>query len=170
MRKASKFRLALMSTMVVLLLVAGPVAAFEVQFSGSNATGILDLDVNGTLYDVTFPFDTATNVYGSPIGTFLFDEFEAIDAIDAVNTALNTESAVTTVGSDTSRSYNIGYDIENSLVWVRQAESNSGDWVRLTGIIWESKVLGLTYAVFETAASTPVETSTWGSIKALYRN
>jgi hypothetical protein len=170
MRKASKFRLALMSTMVVLLLVAGPVAAFEVQFLGSNATGILDLDVNGTLYDVTFQFDTAENLYGAPPGTFLFDEIEAKDAIDAVNAALNTESAVTTVGSDNSRVYTIGYDFENSIVFVRQAEYFTGDWILIPGVSGAVKTDDFSYAVFEPANSTPVETSSWGHIKALYRN
>jgi hypothetical protein len=169
MRKDSKFRLALMSIAVVLLLVPASGAAFEVQFSGSNATGILGLDVNGNFYDVTFQFDSAANLYGSPPGTWLFDEFVAIDAIVAVNTALNTESAVTTVGSDTSRNYYIGYDFENSIVWVRKAESLSGDWARVTGILFESKAVTFTYAVF-VPLSTPVETFTWGRIKALYGN
>jgi hypothetical protein len=170
MRKASKFRLALMSTMVVLLLVPGSVAAFEVQFSGSNATGILDLDVNGTLYDVTFEFDTAENLYGAPPGIFLIDEFVASDAVVAVNAALNTESAVTTVGSDNSSVYTIGYDFENSFVFVRQGESLIGEWIEIPGISGAVKTEDFTYAVFEPAISTPVETSTWGSVKALYRN
>jgi hypothetical protein len=145
-------------------------AAFEVQFSGSNATGILNLDVNGNFFDVTFQFDTAENVYGAPPGTFLFDEFVAGDAIDAVNTALKTESAVTTVGSDNSDVYTIGYDFENSLVFVRQAENFLGDWIRVDGVSGAVKTLDLTYAVFEPATSTAVEASTWGRIKALYGN
>jgi hypothetical protein len=64
----------------------------------------------------------------------------------------------------------IGYDFENAFVWVRQAESTSGDWVGLTGIVVEQKAFDVTYAIFEPADLTPVETSTWGRIKALYLN
>ena len=170
MQIASIFRLAVMISAVVLILVPGSGAAFEVQFSGSNATGILDLDVGGTPYDVTFQSDTADNIYGTPPGTFLFDEFAAADAIDAVNSALDTESAVTTVGSGNTSDYNIGYDFENAIVFVRQASYTSGDWTRLSGVIFHQKDEQNTYAVFEPAGSTPVESATWGRIKALYGN
>jgi len=170
MRIARILRLAMMSSAIVLLLVPGSGAAFEVQFSGSNATGILDLDVDGTAYDVTFQVEIADDIYGAPPGTWLFDEFAAADAIDAVNAALNTEAAVTTVGSDNSPDYNIGYDYENSIVFVRQATYTSGDWGRDTGIIFHQRDEQKTYAVFGPAGSTPVESSTWGRIKALYGN
>jgi hypothetical protein len=169
MRTASGFRRSAMSSAVALILVLGSGAAqaFEVQFEGSNATGILNLDINGTMYDVTFEFNSAASIYGLPPGAFdMADELEAGDAVDAVNGALNTENQVQTVGPDTSRAYDIGYDFENSIVWVRQATYGSATWTQLTGVLFESKAEGRTYARFH--VSVPVEYSSWGQIKALY--
>ena len=40
--------------------------AQTVIFSGSTASGIRDLNVNGVLYDVDFRFASAMDVYGNP--------------------------------------------------------------------------------------------------------
>ena len=73
------------------------------------ATGIVDVDVGGTLYDVEFLNDTADNLYG---GTYDFtNETDASDAVDAVIAALEPAGidsvGPTDIGSRTT--FNVGY-------------------------------------------------------------
>jgi hypothetical protein len=82
--------------------------------SGDNiATGILDLNVGGTLYDVTFVLTDAEDLYGPPPGFYDFTtENEAREAIGAVNDALNTVPTIFTVGETPSdvAAYRVPFD------------------------------------------------------------
>jgi hypothetical protein len=77
--------------------------------SGNTATGIENLEVNGSFYNVEFVFDSAINVYGSPRVFDFKNETDADAAVEAVIAALNGESAVTGVGPQSSPSFLIGY-------------------------------------------------------------
>jgi len=157
----------LLSAALLVLLGSGTTLAYEVQYEGSNATGILGLVVDGASYDVTFQSDTASILYGQPPGSFLLDEQQAGAAVDAVNDALNSVGQIQTVGPGSAAEYFIGYDFENSLVFVRQAIYEGGDWGRVTGVLFHQKADEHSYAVFD--FRVPVESGSWGKIKALYR-
>ena len=63
------------------------------------ATGILDLNVGGTFYDVTFVLTDAEPLYGPPPGVYDFTtENEATEAIAAVNAALDTIPTIFRLG------------------------------------------------------------------------
>lgn len=101
-----------------LLLGTNTASAATVIFGngGTNATGILGLDVGGTLYDVTFNLQSvAVEVYGIFPGTFFpfTNQTDAGDARTAVADELDTAGATTigvVGGGATSDVFNIGYD------------------------------------------------------------
>jgi len=117
--KNRTFRAILTAVVVALalLLGAGAVQAAEIitDGSGTNATGILGLDVEGTFYDVEFVYNTPTVLYGWPDTVFPFDDEEKTDIANiAVIDALNTVPAVVTVGPTDSESdkYLIGHELD----------------------------------------------------------
>ncbi len=76
---------------LALLLGAGAAQAFTVQFTGENATGILNLEVGSTFYNITFQHETAQDIYGT-VSLFDFITSEgAEEAMEAVNAALDSE-------------------------------------------------------------------------------
>ncbi len=79
------------------LLLSAPsaqAATAEVQPPGdTNATGIANLMVNGTLYDVLFVREKGSILYSS--GFDFTTQTDAEDAREAVVNALNVSSAVT---------------------------------------------------------------------------
>ena len=95
-----------------------------VDGSGTNATGILNLEVDADLYNVEFLFDFGGDLFTLPL---LFPvELQALAATSAVANALNAESAVVTVGADggiNSDFYDIPFEFELNVGWsVRSAE------------------------------------------------
>jgi hypothetical protein len=97
---------------VGLLLGAGAVQAVTVDTSdgGTNATGIRDFELNGTVYNVEFLRATGDDLY-FPSGFEFTTSDTAVAAVNAVNDVLNTTS-VSTVGqpSDVKLGFfNIGY-------------------------------------------------------------
>ena len=142
--------------MVFALGVGSAQAGFMVTFDTTDttqATGILNLLVDGTFYNVSFTPNqqTAADVYGPFPGTFDFTTNEAAAAAaDAVNDALNTSVAVQ-VGAEGSLGLN-GYRIafetspDPSTVtfwdtgflassWTR-ASMPDGDGYNLGGRVW----------------------------------
>ena len=99
------------------LLCTGLAAhAFTVDLDGTNATGIRNLDIGGTFYDVTFEFaqaNTAPIACGSAVpcdAFFVSDDGSAAQAaVTAINAALNPTVAIT-VGSTAKTSYFVPYD------------------------------------------------------------
>ena len=90
-----------MANVVVALMFLTGVGAAQAQtviFDGGNATGIQDLPVGSTLYDVLFLYDTASNIYGT-VPVFDFTTSEGAEAaMEAANDALNSEPNVMSVG------------------------------------------------------------------------
>jgi len=79
----------------------GPPAGevFEGPGSGTCVTGILNLDVLGTIYNVDIVVDTGTNVFGSPatpspVPTFWGNQAGAGAAVTAIVNALNSEGGI----------------------------------------------------------------------------
>jgi hypothetical protein len=160
---------AILTAALFLVLGSGPVLAFEVIHAGSNATGIVQLDVDGVTYDVTFRNLSAGGVYGQEPGIYDFKNLlDAQAAVDAVNAALNTVPEVETVGSNNSSIYNIGVGFENDIVFVREGSySPGGDWEQLANTDFRGYSIVHTYADFD--ISLQVKSATWGRLKELYR-
>ncbi|MHC5016750.1 MAG: hypothetical protein ACYTGM_20025 [Planctomycetota bacterium] len=109
---------------LVLLLGVGSVQAgflVQVDGTGTNATGILNLEVDGVLYDVEFDYDFGLDIFGAPPFTFNL-ELQAINANEEVNAALNSVPAVVTVGPMMSDHYAIPFEFENLDYAVRGSE------------------------------------------------
>lgn len=113
------------------LFFAGITAhAFTVELDGTSATGIRDLDIAGTAYNVVFEFvqaDTADTVAcapGVPCDIFFGDELAAEAATDAVNAAMNSWTPFpTTVGSSTNISYFVPWDKSGGQVNVSSSQA-----------------------------------------------
>ena len=96
--------------LVLTALVFGPVnsQAETVQFTGTNATGITDLSVDGVLYDVTFYYATGISVYDDP-GEFIFrqvgeqtEELSYAASLAIQNALMAAPSRIYTVGPNKS--------------------------------------------------------------------
>ena len=84
----------------------------SVIHNGTKATAILNLDVDGIIYDVEFLFATASEIYGPYPGNYTFkNNTEAVFAIEAANIALNGTDAmqVGEEGQEASGRYRVGY-------------------------------------------------------------
>lgn len=145
----------------LLLFSVSSISAETVIFSGNIASGIQDLNVNGTLYDVEFVYDSAYNVYGDSPNFDFDNQSDAIAATDAVRAALNKVPQVTEVGNgpdDFLRSrFTIGYDEEDIIITSTVGWSGTyddGTW-RDTGRQLEPPFDSQTYADFTVAGGGP---------------
>jgi hypothetical protein len=156
---------------LAVLLAAGAAQGQTVMCGSSpcvsgdtSATGILDLSVGGTLYDVTFVFTDAEEVYGPPPGVYDFTtEAAAKEAVDAVNVALNSVPTILRVIEISA--YRIGFAFVEFLMqpnvevldgFYREEETA---WLLFpggsaTGVYTDETV----YADFEEAGGTPAPT------------
>jgi hypothetical protein len=104
MKKSKALSCGLCAVLLVLGLV-GTVNAATVVLDGQTATGILNLQIGSTLYNVSFVETTPENLYGAfddpPV--FPFSLIESGIANYAVRDALNG-SIATSVGPDSSNS------------------------------------------------------------------
>lgn len=126
---AATLRMANIVAALLFLLGAGAAQAADVLFEDTDpnkATSILNLEVNGTAYNVvSFELTEAFNVYGSLPGDFaITDEDTAVDAVSAMTSALTDEGA-TSAGE-------IGFDCPgispdcNQTIYLCYATSGSG--------------------------------------------
>jgi hypothetical protein len=144
-------------------------AQAEVIFDGDTdtATGILNLDVDGDLYNVAFLSTTATDLYGAdPIFEFPGSD-SAGEAVESVNAALN-DSIATRVGpssGDNSPLYNIGSELRDvdsintrvgqfSFVWILEGGFKGFDQESI-------------YADFTPAGPAPEKVTIGGSVTGL---
>jgi len=131
-------RTVLLLTIVVtlgLLLGTSAAQAQTVISSAGNATEILDLEVNGVLYNVEFVSDNGLGLYGEPpVFPFSGGQTDTINAANAVNDALNNaEERIDTVGPDGSahtNDYLIGFDTEEIItpIFIAVRSFASADW------------------------------------------
>ncbi len=150
------FKLIMFLVSILFLLGVSSTQAAKVIYSGSVATGIKNMGVNGTYYNVEFVWDSADSVYGNP-ANFTFDNKQHADtALEAVRSALNSVSAVTDVGPTIHPSLLIGYE-ENEVfgtrfAYSRQSHYINGSWTN-SGFDTDESDDTKSYAVFTTTQS-----------------
>jgi hypothetical protein len=108
------------------VVAAGPSQAATLVVTIGGVTGIDDLFVGNTIYDVTFVNDSYNNVYASTPPTFLGDPTDAAQATTAIATTLNSLSVALVVGGATL--ILVPFDdnaIFNTFSW---SQSQSGVW------------------------------------------
>jgi hypothetical protein len=120
MKNGRTFGMTLATGVIAMVLLLGPGAAQAAMLrldpdDDTIAIGIDNLDVDGTFYNVTFPFGTANDLYGDPVADFDFTtEATASAAVDAVRAELNGNSAVTRVKDpdlgDTNNFFLVGFE------------------------------------------------------------
>ena len=131
------FKLTVAITGILLLSIVSGVQAATVVFktgSTTQAVGILNLELDGTLYNVAFtaPDTTAAQAYGDFPGELPFDTSDpAQDAADAVNDELNSAGALT-VGTEESSGAPF-----YRVAWVSGALGEGEDKIEAVGF-WES--------------------------------
>jgi hypothetical protein len=153
-----------------LLMGSSVASAATVLVTGDDAeiaTGILNLDVNGFVYNVDFDEGTADEFYGTGPRTFDFDNAsDAQAANDAIVTALNdvVQSDILLVGGviNNSDQYGIGFASTNGNVDIAVGRYNdpvASAWANAGG----QSVIGtdtLVYANFQPAV-IPVPAAVW---------
>jgi hypothetical protein len=155
---------------LALLLGAG-VAQGQTVMCGSSpcesgdtsATGILDLNVGGTFYDVTFVLADAEELYGPPPGDYDFTtDDEAIEAVDAVNDALDTIPTILRINE--APAYRVPYDFiqigDSPNVKARDAvyREEQTAWILLPGSSSGVYIDETMYADFEEVGGSPAPT------------
>jgi hypothetical protein len=171
-RKLGAFRAVAIAACLMLGASAAQSATEVILDTDSRfkAIGITDLDIGGTLYNVTFASDSlAVRVYGEFPGTFTFTtEEDAQAAVDAIVAALN-DSVAQLVGDETTldvdplaRSFNVGYDSAD-IFGAKVALIVAGDYVSDTWSDAGADSLGYnidqrTYAVLQ---PVPIPAAAW---------
>ena len=125
MNVRQSLRMILTTGVLALVFLAQTAAAqqMEILKDLNTATGIRNLDVDGTLYDVDFLLDSAVEIYGADPPIFDFGDIdEAFVANTAVILALNTDDTVTEVGPNNDTGvpdYGIAFEEENDITRIR---------------------------------------------------
>jgi len=158
------------------MLIAGTAAAVEVIHQDGNVSQILELDVDGELFDITFVYEPAETAYAGD--QFDFETLDdAIAVVAAITVALNPEftdegTEFPSVGPDADTTFmvahqRIGEDVtivlgflaimtkQNILRWL---PDDVGQDISVTSINTYVKAI----------RSVPVDSTSWGHIKALY--
>ena len=135
MRKGTRRYLAGLISTACLLLTTAAIAATVRTNDLGDVIAVDNLDVGGTLYNVTFNRDTSLGNYGDP-PVFTFNgETAVLEAVDALNGALNGEDPIPVWVAETendraSRVFRVGFGLDSEDGFVRFA---SVDSVGMTG-------------------------------------
>jgi subtilisin family serine protease len=120
-----------------------------IQDPVGNATGILNLEVDGVLYDVELKRDFGADLFTLPL--IFNSEQEALAAVQAVSDALNAFSEVTTVNQQMNIFYDVPFDFSGSFGWsVRSAEyfTGAGGWQPFSGSSVVPNLSASSFAIF----------------------
>jgi hypothetical protein len=101
---------------IILLLIGVSSHAFVVDLNpddDTHATGIRNLDIQGTAYDVIFSHSTGP--HNEPqSGDIFIDEAAATAAALAINAALNSVSAIQAVGTSEDRRFLVPWEFNTN--------------------------------------------------------
>jgi len=172
----SKFRTSVALLALPFLLVAGTAAAQTVTGVDSIATGILGLQVGSETYDITFVSGTAEEVYPSDVFDFT-TLGDAVAVVAAIAEALNPPDLAEStewwwLSPDEDQQFLVAYQRAGDNVTIvlgYLAALTTPSRTRWVGDVLGQPVPATqpsTWAIV--ATPTPVESATWGKIKALY--
>ena len=156
---------------IVFVAAITPAHAFTVDLDGTNATGISNLDIGGTAYDVTFEFSVAGGTDDDPFpvacgavpcDVFFGSEADAITAVTAINTAFNDNTTVpTTVGSSAALSFFVPYETTQGGTNINAAQGTpiGPNWGYIGAALDDTD--SIEYARFSPAAAIPIPPAAW---------
>lgn len=147
----------------VALSIAPAAWGATVQLDGTTATDIFGLDVNGTIYDVSFEVDSFNNLNVDNNFPFLGDVNAAGDAVDAIVAELNSAGAL--FAGESASLDDINFYVPYGLVsgnsqnaWGKWEVNQGSMWVNLGPIQWNANTSNLVYATFSVV---PVPGAVW---------
>jgi hypothetical protein len=127
------FGLAIVAVALVFVLGAGAAQAARVIDIGGTALRILDLELDGQIYDVEFIFDNANNIYGSNPSTSDLDFMSRSDsdaAVNAINGALNLEGDIHSVNESSSFLFTVPFVVDGLMMARSVGFKNEANWLR----------------------------------------
>lgn len=139
------------------MLLATEADSATVQLDGLNAVGIQGVNVVGTLYDVTFEFDSFNDLNAPGTFPFLGNSTVGVQARNAINTAL-TASGATSVGPSGMTNYYVPYSHDLSTAQNLIGTFVAGSWAGITG--GSVMTLDRSYATFSPTV-IPVPAAIW---------
>jgi len=101
---------------IILLLICVSSHAFVVDLNpddDTHATGIRNLDIQGTAYDVIFSHSAGPH-NGPQTGDIFIDEASATAATLAINAALNSVSTIQAVGTSEDRRFLVPWEFNTN--------------------------------------------------------
>ncbi len=152
---------------IALFFVGLSAHAFTVDLEGTRATGISDLDIGGTAYDVTFqlvPANTANTVTCAPAvpcDFFFGDRSAAQAAVTAIAAALNPSVAITVGSAPGKIDYFVPYATGGGNVDAAQGTFVADTtWFLSTDASLDADTDIIEYARFS-AAVVPIPAAVW---------
>lgn len=111
---------------MLFLMAVGVAQATIVNYDGGTgyATGIDDLNVGGTLYNVEFIDASYDSVFSSVIPTFFGSAAGANEAANAIMDVLNAETAVPEINEFPNEVLWVAYDVSGSNFYAAQTGHN----------------------------------------------
>jgi hypothetical protein len=125
--------LPIVAAALVFLLGAGAAQAARVIDIGGTGLQILDLELDGQIYDVEFIFDNANNIYGSNPTTMDLDFMSRSDsdaAVGAINDALDQEGDIFSVNESSSFLYTVPFEVDGQTMERSVGFEKEANWVR----------------------------------------
>jgi hypothetical protein len=168
-----------LAVVLAITLILGTSAAYAVeviQDPAGNATGVTQLEISGTFYDVEFAFGKGIDVIGAPVqwpGSGSANAEIAVDTLVALLRAESTPVVTVGPGSNPNALFDVPYQIvgTNAKI-VRGNGDGAGTWT--TGNIGDSVdysglALDWWWASFTEVVEIPTDRSSWGDVKSLFR-
>jgi hypothetical protein len=118
---------------LIFLLGAGAAQGARVIDIGGTALQILDLELDGQIYNVEFIFSNPNNIYGSNPTTSDLDFMSRSDsdaAVDAINGALNLEGDIFSVNESSSFLYTVPFEVDGQGIVRSVGFQNEANWMR----------------------------------------
>jgi hypothetical protein len=129
----------------------------------SCATGITGLDVDGSLYDVSFVFDTFTTLNTAGNFPFLGDQTAAELAAGAIAIELNAASAARVIVGPLGPEYFVTFIPYSSSFLATRAVNQGVDWFSVSPTGTNSATTSYSFSIFTSTgnATVPIPATSW---------
>ena len=155
---------------IILLLFCVSSHAFVIDLDtndDTNVTGIRNLDIQGTAYDVIFEHSTGPHNGRQP-GDIFIDEAAATAATDAINAALNSVGTIQAVGTTKDHRFIVPWEFDTNPCGSQGSTGTCTREGRLFGGSWNNSFHELDSEGFVpieiarfSAAVVPVPAAAW---------